>query len=65
MHVRTNLKAGQGLGDAVATLTQLTGMQQLAQAYTQVTGQDCGCQQRQNLLNQWIPNLSPSLNPPA
>lgn len=65
MHVRTNLKAGQGLGDAVATLTHLTGVDQLAQFYSQVTGQSCGCDERQAALNQFMGNLTPNINRPA
>jgi hypothetical protein len=58
MKVRTSIVAGQGLGDAVADLAQLTGMDRLAQAYTQLTGNDCGCKARQEKLNQisaWLP----------
>ncbi len=52
MKIRTRIKAGQGLGDAVADMAQLTGMNRLAEAYTQVTGKDCGCKARQEKLNQ-------------
>lgn len=55
MKVRTNLKAGQGLGDVVADLTHLTGVDHLANLYTRVTGKDCGCEQRREALNQLIP----------
>lgn len=55
MKVRTNLKAGQGLGDIVADLTHLTGIDQLANLYTQVTGKDCGCEQRREALNRLLP----------
>ena len=63
MKLRTGIKAGQGLGDAVADLTHLTGVDRLAQAYTQVTGKDCGCKARQEKLNQIFP-LS-RIRPPA
>jgi hypothetical protein len=56
MKVKTNLKAGQPLGDRVANLTQATGLDKLAELYTQVTGLDCGCQQRQELLNHLFPS---------
>jgi hypothetical protein len=59
MKVRTDLKAGQGLGDAVAELTQKTGLDRLALGYTQLTGKDCGCKGRQAKLNQLVPNLLP------
>jgi hypothetical protein len=53
--VRTNIIAGQGLGDAVADLTHLTGIDRLAQTYEQITGKDCGCQARQQALNRLVP----------
>lgn len=57
MKVRTDLKAGKGLGDAVAEFTQQTGLDQLAQEYAQLTGKDCGCKARQAKLNLLVPNL--------
>ena len=45
------LKAGKPLGDAVADLTQVTGLDKVAQLYTNLTGKDCGCQSRQEKLN--------------
>ena len=59
MKVRTDIMAGQGLGDTVADLTHLTGIDQLAKAYEQVTGKPCGCEQRQEKLNNLsLPNFS-------
>jgi hypothetical protein len=55
MKVRTNLKAGQGLGDTVADFTHVTGLDQFAKAYTQVTGKDCGCDARREKLNALFP----------
>jgi hypothetical protein len=57
MKVRTGLIAGGGLGDTVADLTHLTGMDALAKTYTQLTGNDCGCAQRQEKLNQLFPSI--------
>ena len=59
MKVRIGIKAGQGLGDTVVDLTHLTGIDQLAKAYEQVTGKPCGCDQRQEKLNNLsLPNFS-------
>jgi hypothetical protein len=58
MKVRTNIKAGQGLGDVAADLAHLVGADQLAAAYTQATGKDCGCTRRQTRLNQLFPDVS-------
>ena len=63
MHVKTGLYAGeilngaQGLGDIIADLTQLTGLDQLAKSYEEVTGQSCGCKQRQRKLNLLFPTV--------
>jgi hypothetical protein len=57
LRVRTGLRAGIGmpLGDAVAAVTHATGLDRLADVYTQVTGRDCGCEARRQLLNQLFP----------
>ncbi|MEM7531326.1 MAG: hypothetical protein AAF639_04060 [Chloroflexota bacterium] len=55
MKVKTGLKAGKKLGDRVADLTQMTGLDQLAKTYTRITGRDCGCDQRRQRLNQLTP----------
>jgi hypothetical protein len=58
MKVRTGILAGQGLGDTVADLTHLTGVDRLAKAYEQVTGKPCGCTERQEKLNKLsLPHL--------
>jgi hypothetical protein len=57
MKVRTDLRAGQGLGDAVADFTQQTGLDQLASTYTKITGKDCGCKARQAKLNELGPSF--------
>jgi len=51
MKVETGLVVGKGLGDLVADFTHATGLDQLAELYTQVTGKDCGCAARQDALN--------------
>ncbi len=57
MKVKTGIKAGKGLGDVVADIIHATGLDALATTYTNLTGQDCGCQQRQEALNNLFPNL--------
>jgi hypothetical protein len=52
MKVTTGIKAGAGLGDAVASVTHITGIDRFANMYTQVTGKSCGCKERQEKLNQ-------------
>ena len=55
MNVRTGIYSGNGLGDVVADVTHLTGLDKLAHLYEQVTGNNCGCQERQEKLNQMFP----------
>ena len=55
MIIKTGIKAGQGLGDAIADLTHITGVDRLATAYTKITGKDCGCKARQDALNERFP----------
>lgn len=63
MRVRTDIKAGiNGLGDLVAEITQLTGLDNLAKTYEQVSGKSCGCDVRQEKLNQLFPFKSNSTN---
>lgn len=54
MKVETGGKSGTGLGDLVAELTHLTRLDKLAEGYTALTGEDCGCQARQEKLNNLI-----------
>jgi hypothetical protein len=55
MKVKTNLESGRGLGDAVADLAHLTGLDRVAQLYERVTGKSCGCDERRQALNQIVP----------
>jgi hypothetical protein len=45
----------KGLGDTVAKITHATGLNKLAELYTQITGKDCGCKSRQEALNKLFP----------
>lgn len=56
MKVRTGLKAGaNGLGDVVADVTNITGVDRLAKLYEELTGKPCGCDERREKLNQLVP----------
>ena len=54
MNVQTGIRAGVGLGDYVADLAHLTGMDRLAETYESVSGKPCGCEQRQEKLNSLV-----------
>lgn len=59
MKVRTGIKAGAvGMGDVVAEVTRVTGLDQLAKMYEQTTGQSCGCEERRQKLNELFPLTS-------
>ena len=61
MNVKTGITAGgssngaSGLGDVIADFTHLTGIDQLAKGYEELTGQSCGCEARQRKLNMLFP----------
>jgi len=57
MKIRTNLKAGMGLGDCIAKITHSLGLDQVAGKYEEITGKSCGCKQRQEMLNKAVPNV--------
>ncbi len=61
MRVKTGLKAGAtGLGDVVADVTNITGVDRLAKLYEEITGKPCGCDERREKLNQLFPLQSGS-----
>jgi hypothetical protein len=45
----------RGLGDTIYKITHATGLNKLAEMYTKVTGQPCGCSNRQEALNKLVP----------
>ena len=45
----------QGLGDTIAKITKATGIKTVVDAVSEATGRDCGCQERQNKLNEMFP----------
>ena len=55
MKVHTDLRVGQGLGDIIDEITNLTGIDQLAKGYENLTGQSCGCDERRQKLNMLFP----------
>ena len=52
MKVKTGLVAGQRIGDAAANLAEFTGAKRLGEMYERITGKPCGCNERQERLNQ-------------
>ena len=55
MGVKTNVRS-KGLGDTIAKVTRVTGIEKAVKAVTQAVGvKDCGCSQRQETLNRVFP----------
>lgn len=57
LQIRTGLHAGKGLGDRIADFTSFTGLDNVAKWYTETTGNDCGCDARQEKLNNMFPDV--------
>lgn len=49
---KDNENKSKGLGDTIAKITKATGIDKLVHF---VAGEDCGCDERKNKLNQWFP----------
>jgi hypothetical protein len=61
MKVRTEIKVGSGLGDTIEDIIHISGLDRFAKFYTQISGNDCGCQKRKKSLNQiQFPNFKNS-----
>ena len=55
--IKSKIKSGQGLGDAIAEFTETTGLDKIADMYESVTGKDCGCDERREHLNSLMPSI--------
>jgi len=47
-----------GLGDTIANVTERTGIKKLVEWFSEKTGIDCGCDDRQKLLNEKFPSTN-------
>ena len=55
----------RGLGDSIERFTQATGIKKVVNTISKVTGKDCGCGKRKEMLNKKFPyksNKQESLN---
>lgn len=48
-------KKSKGLGDTIEKITEATGIKAVVEAVSEVTGIDCGCGERKDLLNKLFP----------
>ena len=55
----------KGLGDSIERFAQATGIKKIVDTVSKVTGKDCGCGKRKEMLNKKFPyksNKQESLN---
>ncbi len=45
----------KGVGDTIEKITKATGIKRVVEAVSKLTGKECGCQGRQNKLNNLFP----------
>lgn len=57
LRVHSGLRAGKPLGDVLEDVTHTTGLVRLAELYTKITGKDCGCKGRQEVVNRMFPHF--------
>ena len=53
--LKSNIMKSKGFGDTVAKFTKATGIKKFVDKVAKVTDSDCGCDQRQSVLNEWFP----------
>jgi len=55
----------KGLGDTIAKLTHAVGLDKLAEILAQAAGaEDCGCNERRHIVNDWYPYTTEGSSPP-
>ena len=50
-----NKGKSKGLGDTIEKFTKATGIKKVVDTVAKVTGKDCGCDKRQQVLNRFFP----------
>ncbi len=48
-------RKSQGLGDSIEKITEATGIKKAVELFSEITGIDCGCDERKDKLNQLFP----------
>lgn len=51
-------RKSRGLGDDIAKITEATGIKKAVELFTEATGIDCGCSERQEKLNKIFPKTN-------
>lgn len=47
-------KKAKGLGDTIEQITEATGIKKVVELFSEITGLDCGCEERKEKLNKLI-----------
>jgi hypothetical protein len=50
----------KGLGDTIELLTEATGIKKAVELFSEITGLDCGCDERKEKLNKIFPYKKPN-----
>jgi hypothetical protein len=45
----------KGLGDTIEKITKATGIKKAVDKFSKITGKDCGCEERKQVLNRLFP----------
>ena len=45
----------KGLGDTIEKITKATGIKKVVDKVSEITGKDCGCEERKQVLNRLFP----------
>ncbi len=53
-------RKSQGLGDSIEKLTEATGIKKAVELFSEITGLDCGCDERKEKLNKIFPYKKPN-----
>lgn len=51
----------KGLGDSIEKVTKATGVKWVVEKFTELTGVDCGCENRKERLNKLFPYNAPEM----
>ena len=53
--IRSGLEAGKTLGDTLEKIFKATGIADRSDKYARITGRDCGCEKRHEILDKIFP----------
>jgi hypothetical protein len=57
---KTRVEKSVGLGDTIDKITKTTGIKAVVKKVSELTGWDCGCEERKETLNKLFPYVKPN-----